>query len=511
MSLANNTYGQLAQHLAATSTRAESFVFPETLTSCTTIELEELKNLDIYLEFLHENQPDRLNEQWVESILAASAFLGEVIRNSSPRNFQWMDYDTAISLGPDYAEFLGSRELAVHAVLVSLRGTAILPIYRVVMFILQGNKNSTYEFAVAEIDAPIEKSVPSTLVQQFIDLETGNSEIGSLGTANLETGENDEWEVIDEIDPSDPQFNLVDIGFRLLDAGQDDDARENFAQWLITHPGDSRAYKGLGDCHYFSGALAEAVVCYDKAIEFGNNDGETYLARGAAHAELGDFDSSLQDLDLGSEHSEKQFDVQMERASVMFRMGRTQDAIDGYSSLLSATNNQTVDENERLQVLSARANAYYEVNQFDQALKDISAAEILNSHDVDLFITAARIHELRSDFANSIAAYEKAIHCDDQHADGINGLAWVLATVNIPILQDGSRAKQLATDALQLADEQDKHIVLDTLAAACARLGEFEPAREYQRQAISEVDDDELLSDYQKRLDIYQNNVSFEC
>ncbi|MFT5526338.1 MAG: tetratricopeptide (TPR) repeat protein, partial [Pirellulaceae bacterium] len=496
----------LAEHLSDTNNRAESFVFPEKLNCCESTTLEELKNLDLYLEYLHAHQPEQLDEKWVESILAAAAFVGEVIRQNSPRQFQWFDYDSAVALGPSYAEFVGDRELAVYAALISLRGTAILPIYRVAMFVLEGEQHSTFAFAKAEIQAPVEDRKPSDAIQLLIDAEQNERQLMN----------EDEWEVVEELDTNDPQFDLVEVGFRLLDAGQDDDARENFVQRLDSHPADGRAHKGLGDCHYFAGDAAAAVTSYDRAIEFDDASSDTFLARGAANAELGRFDESLADLDRALQDAEQVLDVQMERASVLLRMERFDEAIASYSDILLAATGESiagesVDSGMQLQVLAARANAHYEANQFDEALADIAKAELLGSHDVDLFITAARIHELRGDFRKSIAAYEKAIHCDDRNADGINGLAWILATVSDPKLQDGARAKQLATEALHFAGQDDRHIVLDTLSAACARAGEFDSAIDHLRTALETVDDDELRTEYETRLRLYQTQTPYEC
>ena len=264
----------------------------------------------------------------------------------------------------------------------------------------------------------------------------------------------------------------------------------------------------LGDCHFFAGDFPAALSNYDHAIRLGADDWETLLARASTRAELEQFTEALDDLNSAATHDGAVFEVTMERASVLLRMERIDEAISVYSALLDR---DQMDDGERIQILNARGNAYYEHDQLDNALSDLDSAEQIGSHDVDAFITMARIHELKGDLGLSISSYERAVECDEDNADGKNGLAWILATASDSTLQDGPRSELLACEALELAEPGDKHIVLDTLAAAHARQGNFNEAIEQQHKALELVDDNELKIDYKTRLELYSNQRTYEC
>lgn len=99
---------------------------------------------------------------------------------------------------------------------------------------------------------------------------------------------------------------------------------------------------------------------------------------------------------------------------------------------------------------------------------------------------------MRRDFQGAEAA-SRAGNCREsirlfQHASelghprALNGLAWELATAADPGCRDGSRAVAVARAALQHGETAE---LLDTLAAAYARNGDFDSALESQGKALA--------------------------
>ena len=88
--------------------------------------------------------------------------------------------------------------------------------------------------------------------------------------------------------------------------------------------------------------------------------------------------------------------------------------------------------------------------------------------------------ELQKD---AIAEYERAVQISGQDPLARNNLAWLLATSPDASIRDGTRAIELAKQAVRLSRGKDPNY-LRTLAVACAGSGRFAEARETARRAL---------------------------
>ncbi|MHB0936364.1 MAG: tetratricopeptide repeat protein [Armatimonadota bacterium] len=124
------------------------------------------------------------------------------------------------------------------------------------------------------------------------------------------------------------------------------------------------------------------------------------------------------------------------------------------------------------------------------------------------------LYELRGTSYTRVGSYRDAL---TDYEAGIklspdarlyNSLAWLLATAPDPDIRNGERAVRLAREACAMKKWSNAGH-LDTLAAAYARIGQFQKAVGYQQEAILMENDLMSLHDYYERLELYQKSKPY--
>ncbi len=116
-------------------------------------------------------------------------------------------------------------------------------------------------------------------------------------------------------------------------------------------------------------------------------------------------------------------------------------------------------------------------------------------------------------FSEAVDAYRAALNYRDTWNGwhiAANNMAWILATVDDPVLRNGQEALQWANDLVNSFSEDklppDYIEYLDTLAAAHAEQGEFDEAVTVTRRALAmanQMQNPELAERFQRRLELY--------
>jgi tetratricopeptide (TPR) repeat protein len=113
----------------------------------------------------------------------------------------------------------------------------------------------------------------------------------------------------------------------------------------------------------------------------------------------------------------------------------------------------------------------------------VSLALVVITIDPIGYLLLGRLKHKLGDSDGAIAAYSRAIELYPSIPDSYNELAWELATTERTGARDGKRALQLALKACELAGWKNPSY-LDTLAATYARVGNFDDAIKWQREAV---------------------------
>jgi TPR repeat protein len=125
------------------------------------------------------------------------------------------------------------------------------------------------------------------------------------------------------------------------------------------------------------------------------------------------------------------------------------------------------------------------------------------------------------DFRRAKAWYQRAATSEDPWSS--NNLAWFFATCPDESLHNGEMAVQLARRALKLVteiaqEEEQPYEMVDTMAAALARNGEFKEAELWQKKSLMLLAEDKeveqaerkkLETEFQSRLKLYQKETPF--
>ena len=115
----------------------------------------------------------------------------------------------------------------------------------------------------------------------------------------------------------------------------------------------------------------------------------------------------------------------------------------------------------------------------------------------------------RGDINRSIMHFQEAIRLSP--ANGLDGLAWVMATTGNPKFLNGAKAVELATVANKLTD-YSRPAFLDTLAAAYAASGNFPEAVNTARRALElarQTGKMDKAMDIQRRMTLYQQGRAY--
>lgn len=109
---------------------------------------------------------------------------------------------------------------------------------------------------------------------------------------------------------------------------------------------------------------------------------------------------------------------------------------------------------------------------------------------------------------DAIAQFRRIVELDPTSPGACNNIAWSLATNPNAKLRDGEIAVEFATKGCELTEWKDL-MILDTLAAACAELGDFDAAVTWQTKAIELSSNEKEKEDLGTRLKLYLEKQPF--
>lgn len=163
---------------------------------------------------------------------------------------------------------------------------------------------------------------------------------------------------------------------------------------------------------------------------------------------------------------------------------------------------------------SARNNlalVFFIQDKNESALKELKKVLQYEPQNGDSHRIIGDVYTWQRKYPPALRRYEMAMRYNPDDTATLQALAWVLSTCEDKNLRDGKYAVKLATRAAKITKFRDP-IVLDTLAAAYARLGRFDDAIQTARHAFNlmpKESNTEQRNAIIHRLTLYKRGVAF--
>ncbi len=225
-----------------------------------------------------------------------------------------------------------------------------------------------------------------------------------------------------------------DLGYVLAAKGRIPEAIEHYQKAIEIDPTCADAYNNLGTIYLNQGRLDEAARLYYRAIDIYPSFAEAYNNLGI----------------------------------LLMRQGRPAEAIEQFQKALEL-------EPDNAEIQNNLANIFTTQGRVDEAIEHYRLALKQMPDSVHAHYQLGYLLQSRGEFAASVAQFQKVLQLDPKNVSAQNNLAWLLATCPDNSVRNGTKAVDLAEQAVQLSGGETPEI-LDTLAAAYSEAGRFSEA-----------------------------------
>ena len=231
-----------------------------------------------------------------------------------------------------------------------------------------------------------------------------------------------------------------------------------------------------------------------------SKDADFYTKRGISYYQKGEYDQAILDFDKALQINPMNAEAYNNRGSVYGEKGRYDQAISDFC--------------KALEISPMYAEAYYNRGvtynrrgQSDQAILDFEKALEINPRLAEAYYSRGLVYDGKGQYDQAISDYNKAIEINPRFVNPYNEIAWLLATAKASHYRDGKKALELSLKACELSEWKTPNY-LDTLAAAYARVGDFDNAVRWQKKVLEspEFSNDKAA---QQRLNLYRSHKAW--
>jgi tetratricopeptide (TPR) repeat protein len=239
---------------------------------------------------------------------------------------------------------------------------------------------------------------------------------------------------------------------------------------------------------------------FEEAIHFDAKNWRAIHNRGVSFAESNKFAEAFDDFNTVISLNPKFAKAYTNRATLFVQAGDLESAKKDYQ--------KACELDEKLP--SARlglARVCHMNGECEAALKNFTAAAKLDPQNPGILCSRGDLLADMGQYADALASYAMAIEVKPDFGHAYRNGAWLLATCPDEQFRDPENAILGAKQALD-SEYGERHVALDTLAAAYASAGDFEKAVTTLEEAI-ELAPSMLRGDYVARVKLYETGQPF--
>ena len=272
------------------------------------------------------------------------------------------------------------------------------------------------------------------------------------------------------------------------------------ALWRTTigrNPGCWMAHNNLGIVLSQKGETEEAIAHYRKTLEMSPDFADADYNLGNALLQKGEIDAAILHCQRAVTIQPNDPEAQVALGNALFQKGLIDESIVHYQKALAI----------RPYYVTAHYNlssAFLKKGEIDEAIFHCRAVLSTQPEHADAHTILASAFLQKGEIGTAIEQYKKTLEIMPRSVPALNNLAWILATYSDPAFRDGTKALELAQRANEFSGRNNP-IILRTLAAAHANVGQFSMAVEVGQLALSLTDrQSPLASALQRELAGYE-------
>ncbi|MCA9229597.1 MAG: tetratricopeptide repeat protein [Planctomycetales bacterium] len=287
---------------------------------------------------------------------------------------------------------------------------------------------------------------------------------------------------------------IVDQASQAVRMGADKEQRQfahQLISWALNRRGQLRADSGLQE---------QADADFRAAIDNNPNNWRALHNRGVTYAQLGFFAEAFDDFNRVTQLNPKFAKGYANRATLFVQANDLQSALDDYQHAAQLNPNLS-----NAQVGIARV--LHMLGRWDEALAQFEVAVHCDPTNAEILCSRGDLLADMGRYGEALADYARTVEVNPQFAHAYRNGSWLLATCPDAKFRDAENALLGAQQALQF-DYGQRHVALDTLAAAQANAGQFASAIKTLQDALAIAPEQSKIA-YTERLRLYQQRIPY--